>query len=103
MMPMSRAVSGVDKSHVASHRPLGGVGRHRADGAVAHLMVWDCSGLYELPRPILRDPESWPGRVTHSEELSCRVARYRRHDSARRRDGGKIATLTFSTLLLHSD
>jgi hypothetical protein len=31
-MPTSRAVSGADKSDVASHLPRVGVGRHRADG-----------------------------------------------------------------------
>jgi hypothetical protein len=40
---------GRSHSNAASPRRRVGLGRHRADGSVAHLMVWDWSGLGALP------------------------------------------------------
>jgi len=60
-MPMSRAVSGADNSNAASRRPRVGLGRHRADGSVAHLMAWDWSRPGRATdRPVLRGRQSRP-------------------------------------------
>jgi hypothetical protein len=70
-MPMSRAVSGADNSNVASRRRRVGLGRHRADGSVAHLNPSDWSGLGALPIDRSRVVVN-PGRdrFTYSDE-SC--------------------------------
>jgi hypothetical protein len=73
-MPMSRAVSGADNSDVAPRRPRVGLGRHGADGLVAHLMAWDRSELGRVPIDrVLCGRESLPGRFTYGDE-SCRRA-----------------------------
>jgi len=72
-IPTSRAVSGADESDVASHQPRVGVGRHRADGSIAHLMAWNWSE----PGRATEDRSCVivnPGLVAarNSDELSCR-------------------------------
>jgi len=89
-MPMSRAVWGADNSNAASRRSRVGLGRHRADGSVAHLMAWDWSGPGRATgRPLLRGLN--PGRIrfTYSDESCCRAARCLRQ--IRKRDQATVA------------
>jgi Family of unknown function (DUF6086) len=81
-MPTSRAVSGADKSDVASYLPRVGAGRHRADGSVGHLMAWDWSE----PGRATEDRSCVvvnPGRAaSRTVTMSCRTARCRRQKRA---------------------